>query len=61
MKDKTIIFTKKELRALNCFLFLDPCESGCAFGEFQNDANIQCSNCPFTKIVEDIKIKLDVL
>lgn len=62
---KTITFTNKELEVLRCYLWQNPCSSGCRCNVSEN---IDCYDikpngeykCPFQQISHQIMKKLDV-
>ena len=57
---KTIELTTDEIRTLKCFLYSNPCVSGCAYPEMQRSKK-DCAECKLTKDMYSIIAKLDVL
>lgn len=54
---KTIKFTDEELKVLNYVIFESSCTAGCICPEIQN-SNIDCDECPFTKVIQSIEEKI---
>ena len=57
---KTIKLTTGEIRSLKCFLYSNPCSSGCAYPEMQKSKK-DCEECKLTKDMHSIMAKLDIL
>ena len=55
---KTIKLTASEIRTLECFLWSNPCSSGCAYPEMQKSKK-SCDECKLTKDLYSILEKLD--
>ena len=55
---KTIKLTAKELRALEAILWVNPCESGCAYSEMEKSKR-DCINCELPKSISSIMNKLE--
>ena len=57
---KTIKLTTGEIRSLKCFLYSNPCSSGCAYPEMQKSKK-DCEECKLTNDIYSIMAKLDIL
>ena len=57
---QTLKLTAKELRALESILWVNPCESGCAYPEMQTSRK-GCTQCELPKSISSIISKLDEL
>ena len=57
---KTIKLTASEIRTLKCFLYSNPCSSGCAYQEMQRSKK-DCEECKLTKDMHSIIDKLEIL
>lgn len=51
--------TKNQLRALQCYLWTNPCEAGCCYEEYQ-DKKPNCDRCKFTKASNELMEMLDI-
>ena len=54
---KTVTFTANEIRALQLFLWCNPCKGGCAYEEMQSSKR-DCDNCKLNEAIHSLTEKL---
>jgi hypothetical protein len=57
---KNIKLSNDEIRAIDTFLWANPCRSGCAYSEMQNSKK-DCDECKLMKSRKSVLEKLELL